>query len=225
MMAALSILGALVGRQERGEGEEIQMSMYETLASVVLTNHIGPAVFVPALGPPIYERVASPDRRPFRTKDGFVSVLPYSDAHWSQFFDCIGQPHLTASELYNSVSARTANIRQLYQLVDSALMERTTAEWLLEFRSRGLPCAAIQGPADLLADPSLYESGVLQQVEHPSEGSTISVRAPIGYSNVLPVPLQPAPRAGEHTAELLEEIGLDSDQINLLLQCGAAVQS
>nr|WP_314075414.1 CoA transferase [uncultured Roseococcus sp.] len=92
LTALYAVLMALLHRNRTGEGQEIEVGMFETMANFVLTDHVNGALFDPPEGEPVYPRAASPHRRPYRTKDGWIAVLIYNDKHWRAFVELTGQP-------------------------------------------------------------------------------------------------------------------------------------
>ena len=216
LMATISILAALSRTAPADRGEEIEVSMFDTMASLVMTNHIVGSTFVPPLGPPVYERAVSLSRKPFRTRDGSVSVLPYSDENWKRFFTEIGRADLAASPDYADVASRTENIVALYESVESALAEQDTDHWVGAFKRAGIPCEKVASTADLLQCEPLYEAGILHRVQHPTEGAVTVVGSPIRYGGATSPAPAPAPGLGQHTRAVLAEIGYTDEQIGRL---------
>src|SRR3954470_16716588 len=132
--ATHAILAALLHRDRSGEGQSIEIPMFETMAQFVLGDHMAGRSFDPPIGPPGYSRLLSPDRRPYRTSDGYICALVYSDKQWTAFFRMIGQeddsqrdPRLT------SIKARTDNYDFVYGWFSEVMKTRTSAEWMQLF--------------------------------------------------------------------------------------------
>src|SRR5436189_38573 len=113
--ATHAILAALFHRDRTGEGQAIEIPMFETMAQFVLGDHMAGRSFEPPIGPPGYSRLLSPDRRPYRTSDGYICALVYSDKQWSAFFRAIGEADEAKRDpRLNSISARTRNYDFVY---------------------------------------------------------------------------------------------------------------
>ena len=91
LMLGMSIMGALFQRSKNGKGSEIEVPMMETMVDFTLVEHLYGYNFIPPKAPPIYPRQSSPNRRPYKTLDGYIAVLPYSDNQWLRFFKLIGK--------------------------------------------------------------------------------------------------------------------------------------
>ncbi|MHA1569964.1 MAG: CaiB/BaiF CoA transferase family protein, partial [Alphaproteobacteria bacterium] len=141
LMALSAILAALYQREKTGEGQAVEVPMFETLVSFLMVEHLTGPAFEPPKGAPGYVRQMSPNRRPFRTKDGFVSALPYTDRNWRDFFTIAGRPEVADDPLFKNVSARTENTAALYGLLAELMEARTSAEWLADFERLDIPFA------------------------------------------------------------------------------------
>ena len=137
LTAVYATMMALFHRQRTGEGQEVEVSMFETMASFMLVEHANGAMFSPPLGPAIYPRAVAPNRRPYRTKDGYMAALIYNDKQWATFVDAV-QPPWASAELA-TLSQRARQIDSVYGLLAGTFKERTTEEWLTLFRKLGIP--------------------------------------------------------------------------------------
>ena len=225
LFVANSVLAALLHRERTGEGQEIEVPMYETMVSYVMVEHLWERTMRPDDGALGYVRMLAPNRRPFRTRDGYMCMLAYTDRHWRAFFELAGCPELSADPRYAHISARTENVAELYARVERLLGERTTAEWLEVLERAEIPAGPVNTLEDLLADPHLSGQDLFRRVDHPSEDETLQIGPPARFSRSPAAVRRPAPRLGEHTAEVLREAGLDPAEIDRLLHEGAAVQS
>ena len=116
---------ALFHRERTGEGQEVEVAMFETMASFMLVEHANGALFDPPLGPAVYPRTVAPNRRPYRTSDGHIAALIYNDKHWNAFVNAVRPPW--ASELYSTLEQRARQIDTVYGLVAETMKQRSTA--------------------------------------------------------------------------------------------------
>jgi crotonobetainyl-CoA:carnitine CoA-transferase CaiB-like acyl-CoA transferase len=216
-----TILGALLHRAKSGRGQRVDIPMFETMAQMVLGDHMGGRTFEPPLGPPGYKRSLSPERVPYRTRDGYISVLAYNDKQWRSFFAAIGRPELPDGDpRFSDVGSRTVHIDALYALIAEVFSARTTAEWLAILDSADIPAMPLHTLDTLIDDPHLAAVGFLQTTEHPSEGTIRGAGAPTRWSETQAAPGRPAPRLGEHSVEVLCEAGYTGAEIDRLLAAG-----
>jgi crotonobetainyl-CoA:carnitine CoA-transferase CaiB-like acyl-CoA transferase len=221
IMLALAMVAALRHAERTGAGQEVEVPMFEAMVSFNLVEHLFGATFVPPQGKPRYPRVVSKFRRPYRTLDGHVAVVPYNDAQWTKFFKLIGRPELMQEPRFSTMAQRTSNIDALYELLADEIATRTTAEWLDLLREADIPAVPVKSLADLVeGDPHLQATGFLRQVEHPTEGAMLTAASPLRMS-VSPSGLRRhAPGLGEHTFELMRELGRTDDETARLIEAG-----
>ena len=216
--AANALLAGLLARARTGMGQRIEVPMFETMAQFVLSEHMQGATLRSAYWPGGYARTLSQHRRPYRTKDGFIAVLPYNDGQWRRFFEAIGKSHVVESDpRFADIAARTANIDALYAMLGEELKHRTTDEWLALLQKNDIPCVRPHTLETLMEDPHLDDIGFFRFEEHPSEGRIRTMREPSTWSETVPPTGRFAPRLGEHTREILGEAGYTSDEIDALL--------
>jgi crotonobetainyl-CoA:carnitine CoA-transferase CaiB-like acyl-CoA transferase len=202
---------ALFHRERTGEGQEVEVSMFETMAAFMLVEHANGAMFSPPLGPAIYPRAVAPNRRPYRTKDGHISALIYNDKQWSAFMAAL-QPSW-ASEEYATLAQRAQHINTLYALLADTMQERTTEEWLSLFRALDIPASPIRTPADLLDNDHLKAAGFFEMVDSPF-GAVRFPGVPTWFSRTPGAVAGTAPTLGAHTDEVLAELGLSPTPSN-----------
>jgi crotonobetainyl-CoA:carnitine CoA-transferase CaiB-like acyl-CoA transferase len=206
---AFSISAGLAARERTGEGVCIEVPMYETMVSFLMPEQLGGMTFDPPVGPMGYERLTSPNRRPYRTTDGFIAVMPYTTAHWQRYLAIIGRHDLVADPLVTEPARRAAGIDKLYGIVAAASRSRSTGAWIEELRAADIPCAPVLRMEDLPADPQLIASETFQPMHHPAEGNLKSIRSPFRIrSDEQEMPDRPAPILGAHGTEILAELGL-----------------
>ncbi|WP_135467326.1 CaiB/BaiF CoA transferase family protein [Crenalkalicoccus roseus] len=222
LVAAQAIGFALYRREKTGLGEAIEVPMFETMASFVASEHLGAATFDPPEGPTGDGRLLSPDYRPLPTKDGYITVRPNNDRQAFAFFDAIGRPELKQDPRFASPILRTENAADYFRVQVEALAQRTTAEWLEIFAAADVPAAGYNTIDDLLDDPHLNDVGFWSIEEHPTEGRIRRTRTPVTFGGGMRREGRPAPRLGQHTREVLAELGYAEAEIARMLESGAA---
>lgn len=220
---AIAVLGALLHRQRTGRGQCIEVPMYETLVSFWLTEHLFGETFEPPVGGMGYDRIINKYRHPFPTRDGYVCVLPYTDRHWSAFFNIVGRPELAGDQRFLQAEQRARHYDALYQILDQVMRGKTTAEWLPLLETADIPVMPVRQLEELLDDPHLQAVGFYEEREHPSEGRIRTMRNPIRFSDTPTDYRRHAPKIGEQGAEILREAGFPQDKIDALEQAGALI--
>ncbi len=212
-----SMIGmALFHRERTGQGQEIHLPMMETILSFMLIEHLWHGT----LGEPEkglgYPRMLTPHRRPYQTKDGFISVIAHSDAQWGKLFAAMGVPELRDDPRFSSVQARSANIDALYGTLTAGMQQRTTDEWLAELQPADIPCGKANGLDDLFSDPYLRETGYFQRYDHPIEGDVAVPAIPARFSETPANVHRLWPALGQHTQEILAEAGYSEADIDAM---------
>jgi crotonobetainyl-CoA:carnitine CoA-transferase CaiB-like acyl-CoA transferase len=216
-----AVTAALYHRQRTGQGQRVDVPMYEGLLSVVLGEHLAGKLFQPPIDKAGYQRSLAHDRRPYPTRDGHVCVLIYTDKHWRQFFAALGTPELfTSDPRFSTHSARVRHVDEVYGYLRDLLATRTTDDWLALFAKADIPAAAMASIDDILDDEHLRAIGFFREREHPSEGAFLDMAVPTEWSESAPAPGRPAPALGEHTDEILREAGFDTAAIDELRTLG-----
>ncbi len=219
---ASAVSAALYYRSRTGKGQRVDVPMFEHLLQIVLGEHLGGYTFDPQQGEAGYARMLAPDRRPYRTKDGYVCALIYNDKQWKAFFAVLGKPQMLSEEKYASQEARSRHYAEAYAFVAEQMKTRTTAEWLAALEGADIPVQRMNSLDDIVADPHLAATGYFATVEHPTEGRLRSMAVPSEWSESAPRYRRHAPRLGEHTREVLREAGLSDERISALVRSGAA---
>lgn len=207
MNAANAALGALYHRLRTGEGQYVEVAMFETMAFMVLSDHMGGRTYEPPLGPTVFERYASV-RRPFPTSDGVVCLVLVNDKQWTTFFSLVGLESLLSDERFSTVASRTKNTNAIYEIVAKTVATRPTDWWLQELEKADIPAVRLATIDSLIDDPHLKAVGFFDEVEHPTEGRIRAMRSTGRWSVSQPNPERPAPRLGQHTSEVLTLAGL-----------------
>ncbi|MBM3355867.1 MAG: CoA transferase [Betaproteobacteria bacterium] len=220
---ANAVCAALYRREKTGLGQRVDVPMFESLLQSVLGEHLGGQTYVPPTAPPGYGRMLAKERRPYRTKDGYLCVLVYNDKQWHAFFGVIGRPDLQRDPRYATQEARSRDYQGAYSMVAEEIAKRGTAEWLAALEAADIPVQKMNSLQDILADPHLAAIGYFQEREHPTEGRIRTMAVPSEWSESPPAYRRHAPQLGEHTREILQQAGYADDAIERLMACGAAL--
>ncbi len=224
-VAVGAILAALLERTRSGLGQRVDVPMFETMAAIVLGDHLGGMAYEPPLDDGGYARQLSPDRKPYATRDGHVCALVYNDGQWRRFAQAIGRAELMDDPRFATYAGRSANVSVVNAELVSIFAQRTTAEWNALLQAADIPSLPMHDLKSLVADPQLAASGMLPLREHPTEGLVRTISPPVKLHRTPAVPERLAPRQGEHTVEVLREAGLDEAEIDAMLRDGTAVQA
>ena len=223
LQLANAVFAALYYREKSGKGQRVDVPMFEGLLQVVLGEHLGGRTFEPAIGPPGYLRLLSKDRRPYETSDGYVCALIYNDKQWRAFLALVGRADLLDNDpRFATQEARAQNYDAAYGFIADEMTKHGTDEWLRLLEEADIPVQRMNSIEDILNDPHLAAIGYFQEVDHPSEGRIRITKVPSEWSESEPELRRHAPRAGEHTREVLREAGLDDAAIEAMIVRGAA---
>jgi len=195
--------------------------MLESMAAWVMVEHLYGETFVPPIESVGYKRVLNRYRRPFKTKDGYLAILPYTDQNWRDFFTIVGRQDLLDDPRFKTLGTRLKHIEILYEELGKIATTRTSAEWLVELDRRNIPGMVVNSLESLLRDPHLEATGFWQIMEHPTEGTLRLPGIPAAYSKTPASIRRLPPRLGEHSVEILREAGLGATEIDALLASGA----
>jgi crotonobetainyl-CoA:carnitine CoA-transferase CaiB-like acyl-CoA transferase len=209
LTALYATMMALFHRERTGEGQEVEVSMFETMASFMLVEHANGAMFDPPLGPAVYPRTVAPNRRPYQTKDGYVAALIYNDKHWKAFIDAV-QPAWNIPE-YATLAMRAKQIDTVYGLVATTMLERTTDEWLALLADLEIPAAPINSLDALFDSPQLNAVGMFETIDTP-QGKVRFPGVPTWFSKTPGRVAGPAPELGADTAEVLADLNVLTEQ-------------
>jgi crotonobetainyl-CoA:carnitine CoA-transferase CaiB-like acyl-CoA transferase len=212
LLLCQGILGALLSRAATGEGMAVAVPMRESIGCFNLIEHLGGYSFVPECGPAQYGRLTTPHRRPLRTLDGYISITPYSKKQWQSFFQRAGRTDLVDDPRITDPERRNAEIGDLYALLASILLDRTSREWTDMAREAGIPVSPVVSLEDLAAD--LADSGHLMRFLHPTEGETLAVGPLVRLGDGTTRPSGPARHLGQDNRVVMSAIGFSASEID-----------
>jgi crotonobetainyl-CoA:carnitine CoA-transferase CaiB-like acyl-CoA transferase len=223
LVAAQSILAALYSREKTGRGQFVEIPMFETMVSFVMVEHLHGMGFDPPQGEAGYSRVLAPWRRPYRTADGYLCMLAYTDAQWRRFWAEVGKPDMMKDPRFCDMAARSRNIDEVYQIAGGELMGRTAEEWLNAFEKLEIPAGPVKTLDEVIEDPHLRKIGFFKRMMHPSEGELVVPDVPVRFAETPAAIDRLPPHLGEHGREILQEIGMATDEIEALASSGGVV--
>ena len=216
--AAYAIMLALFARERTGRGQKVGVPMFETMVGFLSAEHLGGRIFEPPVGEMGYTPVRQGMRRPFKTKDGYLCFMPYTDEHWRRFLGLIDAPEIASDERFMTMRGRQANIEMVWAEVGRQLSLRTNSEWLALIGETDIPFAVLNELEDLPADPHLASVGFWNLLEHETEGMLRLPSNPIEMSMTPPSIRRLPPRLGQHTSEVLAEFGFSVAEIEALCE-------
>jgi crotonobetainyl-CoA:carnitine CoA-transferase CaiB-like acyl-CoA transferase len=223
LIAVQMILMALYHRERTGQGQAIELPMFENIVKATLEEHMYLKTFVPPLGEMGDPRLIDPRSRPLPTKDGYICISANTDAQAFAVFDAFGKPELKSDPRLCSVAARFKNTAHYFTVRAEGLKQKTTAEWVEIFDRTDVPAMPFQTLDQIMDDPHLKDIGFFETIEHPTEGKIVNMKLPNKLSRGARKDFRHAPLIGQHSVEILSEAGLGDSEIDQLVAAGGAV--
>ncbi len=220
LTAVGAICASLVHRDKTGEGQRVDIPMFETMASFVMGDHMGGLTYEPPLDKGGYARHLSPDRRPYKTSDGYICVIVYNDKQWDNFFTATGRDDLRSNAKFATFAGRATNIDIVYAELARILETKATAEWTDILNKADVPVMPMHDLESLLRDPHVVATDFFPVIDHPTEGRIRNMKVSARWSHTQVETLRLAPRLSEHSAEVLEEAGFSTEEIAMLVRDG-----
>ncbi|MEO1305659.1 MAG: CoA transferase [Pseudomonadota bacterium] len=208
LFATYATLAALYHKAKTGEGQFVSVPMLESFTFFNMVENLYGETFLPGNGKLAYTRSINANRKPYKTKDGYIGLVPYSDKQWETFFEMGGKPGVFEDPRFSSYAARTENITDLYAIIGEVALLKTTDEWLTLLDAANIPAMRYNQMSDVLADPHLEAVGFFETREHPKAGEYRSMKHPVSFSATpANVALDP-PTLGADTETVLASLGL-----------------
>jgi crotonobetainyl-CoA:carnitine CoA-transferase CaiB-like acyl-CoA transferase len=214
-----AVCAALVHRERTGKGQLVEVPMLETIAAFNSIEMLGGHAFVPSIGPVGYKRVK--ERRPVRTKDGWLTMLPYSGDNWCAFFEAVGHPECIEEFSVRDPVLRARHIDKIYNQMAEIALTRTTAEWEELLLRIDVPHASFARMTEVADQPHMKAVGLFVELDHPTEGRIRQARPATKFSDSPAGIHRLPPRLGEHTETVLKEAGYTDADIASLVESKA----
>lgn len=220
LMAAQAILAALYHREKTGRGQVVEIPMFETMVAFVMVEHLFGRSFSPNLAGAGYSRVLAPWRRPYKTADGWICMMAYTDTQWRRFFELVNRPELAEDPRFVDLAARSRHINEVYRFAGEELAKRTTKEWLALLDACEIAAGPMHSIDGLMDDPHLDAIGFFRHESHPTEGEIVVPDIPVRFSDSPADIRRLQPRLGEHGREILLEAGIPAADIDAAAASG-----
>jgi len=213
LFCAFAILAAVIARERTGRGQHIDTSLFEGALALSIweTAELWTTGRVPQpLGSA--HRLTAPYQA-LRTRDGYVTVAGNNERLWRRLCDAVGRPDLVDDPRFAANPDRMANRPALVAELESALARRDTADWVAALQEAGVPAGPINDYGQVFADPHTQAREMMVEMEHPVEGTVRGLGIPVKLSETPGAIRRAAPLLGEHTGEILRELGYPDRQI------------
>jgi crotonobetainyl-CoA:carnitine CoA-transferase CaiB-like acyl-CoA transferase len=199
---AYAVLAAIIHKLRTGHGQRVEVPMFEAFTSFMLLEHLAGETFDPPNAPTCYGRQVDPDRQPFPTSDGYISIVAYTDEAWPRLFEMLGNPSFLSDERFATFRLRSINTAPLYREIARLTQNFTTAELLVLCHAAQLPAQAVRDISAIKNDPHLEATGFFKRRTHPTEGDYFEIQSPIRFDDYVRPVLDHAPKLGEHSEEV-----------------------
>jgi crotonobetainyl-CoA:carnitine CoA-transferase CaiB-like acyl-CoA transferase len=215
--AAQAISAALVGRLKTGKGQHVRLSMLDAVLAFLWASDMGAQTYIGEWVAP--RTAASFIDLIYETKNGFMTAAVMTNKEWAALTRALQRPEWLTDERFATPAARDANIDARLQMTQDVLKTRTTEEWLERLEAEQVPCAPVLTRDQVIAHPQIAASGILLESDHPVAGRLRQTRTAARFAAPTVI-RHGAPRLGQHSAEVLAEIGLSAADITDLHRQG-----
>jgi len=216
VMTAQAVAAALYAREKTGQGDHIQVAMLDTMISYLWPEGMMQYTVVGAEA-----NAADPNDRPdlvFKTSDGYLTCGTISDSEWQGFCRATGDPELAKDERFATPGARSANARARINKMQDYIARHTTAEWLERLDAADVPCAPILRRSEIIHNEQVVARGLIAEIDQPTVGKVRQPKPAARFELNEAVIAGPAPRIGEHSRQVLVELGYDEGAINQMVE-------
>lgn len=207
---AYAALAALLHRERTGEGQYVEVPMFEAFTSFMMLEHLGGQTFDPPVGPVGYARQVDPLRQPFATADGHIAIVVYKNDAWDRLFALLGDSAFLLADRFVQPRGRAEHQAELYRRIAMLTPLLTTAELLARCHAAQIPAQAACDLSEVMDDPHLRATGFFAPRDHPSEGAYFEPAHPVRFAAMHANEVRFPPRLDEQGAEIRRELGSGS---------------
>jgi crotonobetainyl-CoA:carnitine CoA-transferase CaiB-like acyl-CoA transferase len=209
--AAQAIAAALLARERTGEGQHVRLSMLEAVLAFLWSSDMGSQTLVG--GEPAQQEAASAIDLIYETADGYITAAALTDRQWAGLARAVDRPEWLEDNRFRTPALRQTHIDARLQLTQDALITRPSAEWLARLTAAGVPCAPVLTRSEVIRHPQVQQMGIVVETEHPAAGHLRQARPAARFSLTPAEIRRGAPALGEHTEEILAELGYSPAEI------------
>jgi formyl-CoA transferase len=221
MYATVAILAAVAHRERTGEGQHIDMALFDVMLAMLANMNMNYLTSGTAPGRAGNAHQNIVPYQVFDAADGYVIIAVGNDAQFAKFCEVAGRPDLANDPRYRRNADRVRNREKLIAEIETEVVKRPVAWWVKCLDDAGIPCGPINDIAQAMADPQVAARGLRVDLSHPLAGVVPLVANPIKLSATPPTYERPPPTLGQHTAEILRELaGIDAEELERLRALG-----
>ena len=216
--AAYATMAGLFHRERTGKGQFIEVPMLESFTSFNMVENLYEHTFEPVRGDVAYTRSIDPNRKPYQTKDGYISIVPYSASDWQLIMRFCGVDDILSDPRFSTYTERTKHIGILYGMLHEVTGTKTTDEWMALLDKENIPCMRVNRLEDVRHDEHLSATGFFEQREHPELGAYYSIKHPVKFSQTPATCRFDAPLLGANSEEILMGLGYNESEVSEILK-------
>lgn len=219
MTAAQAVVAALAGRAKSGEGQHVKVSMLDSIIAFLWSSDMGSQTFVD--NETSVQRAATFIDLIYETKTDYITVSTMTNDQWSGFCKVANREHLLEDARFSTPAMRDQNADERLNLIQEALLERPAEEWLQVLDDAGVPCAPVLTRSQMIDHPQVQSSGIVIEYDHPHAGKLRQARPAARFESTPTEIRRGGPLLGEHSYELLSELGYSEAEIDGMVEAGA----
>lgn len=208
LYAVYATIAALFHKERTGEGQFVQVPMFETFTFFHMVENLYGETWLPGNGRMAYTRSINVNRKPYATADGYIGLVPYSDDQWELFFQIGGRPEVFSDPKFATYEARTENVGELYGIIGEVAKTKTTEEWLELLDEAQIPVMGFNSNLEVLTDQHLKDVGFFEERLHEIGHSYRAMKHPVAFSRTPANIRSEPPVLGQHTEIVLSQLGL-----------------